>query len=162
MAQPDRRPESIIISVYGALALGVARVAHWVVPPLLLSEHPGPVLAAVKRFIAGVPAPFLAPGLIVHWREYAVAVLIGMVLHLSIVLVVRRNDANAGEPGDPSDARAKQCLNIVLIFLSFAFLTVTIISGACHDYYLTSRCGTRSARDMTPGSSCSARTEWCR
>ena len=73
MVELDRRRLILTIIFYIVLGLCWLGFALWVVPPLLLVENPGSILAAVRRHIGGVPAPFLSRGILSRWREVAAA-----------------------------------------------------------------------------------------
>ncbi len=95
MSQLNSRRLHALVTLYTALALGWIAFARWVVPPLLIVDRPGRSLAAVKRYIQNVPAPFLTRDILGCWHEFSGAVLIALVLHLSIVLILRRYDLRA-------------------------------------------------------------------
>jgi glycosyl transferase family 87 len=136
MAQSDRRRLHALVMLYVALALGWVAFARWIVPPLLIEERPGRILAFVKRSIQNVPAPFLTRDILGCWREFSEAVLIALVLHLSIVLILRREDLRGAEGRASADARPGRHGRFVLLIVPLAFLAVTVLSGARHDYFL--------------------------
>ena len=135
MAQPDRRRLHALVTLYAALALGWAAFARWVVPPLLIAERPGRIVAAVKRAIQNAPAPFLTHDILGCWREFSGAVLLALVLHLSIVLILHRYAIRGAEGRSLSDVRRARRGGFVLLVVSLAFLAVTVVYGARHDYY---------------------------
>ena len=135
MAQHDRRRLYSLVALYAALAAGWAAFAAWVVPRLLAAEHPGSVAAAVKRYLWTFASPYLARDTVGRWREFAGAVLIAIVLHLTIVLILRWFDLRAAEGRSATDVRADRRTSLLLIVVSLAFLAVTIIVGPIHDYH---------------------------
>jgi hypothetical protein len=136
MVDRDHRAVYVTISIYAILALVWLAFARWVVPPLILAENPGRAVAAIKHLMNGVPAPFLARGTINRWWEFATAVLIVMVMHLTILLLIRRYDHKTAGAGNTTDIGASRWQNAFLLFIALAFLAVTVLTGACHDYYL--------------------------
>jgi hypothetical protein len=127
-----------------ALALAWVALARWIVPPLLLAEHPGPMVAALKRFLRAQPVPFLVQDPLGQWREFATAVLIAMVMHLTIVEVLRRFDRRAG------GSRAASRASLALAIVAAAFLAVTILSGWRQDYFIYLQIWFRTRRGDDP------------
>jgi hypothetical protein len=135
MEQPDRtRPYASAI-LYAALALGWAGFARWIVPPLLVAEHPGRLVEALRRFLHVPPVVFLTQYPLGRWREFSEAVLIALALHLTIVWILRRQDGQSAGERTVGEARAARRMSLVLGLLAAAFLAVTILSGVFQDYY---------------------------
>jgi hypothetical protein len=118
-----------------ALALGWAALARWIVPPLLLAEHPGPLIEALKRSLHAPPVAFLVQDPLAQWREFSWAVLIALALHLTIVEILRRYDRRTGGPGSSRPSRAASRSSLALATVAAAFLAVTILAGARQDYF---------------------------
>jgi len=135
MAQPDRPRPHALVTLYAALALGWVAFARWVVPPLLIVERPGRAIAAVKWLIQRPPALFLPQDILSFWRDFSGAVLIALVLHLTIILILRRYDLRAAEGRSSTEVRAGRRASLMLLIVSLAFLAVTVLSGPLHDYY---------------------------
>jgi Glycosyltransferase family 87 len=135
MAQPERPWSRALVTLYVALALGWVALARWVVPPLLIVERPGRALAAVKWLIQRRPALFLPRDILSTWRDFAGAVLIALVLHLTIILILRRYDPRVAEGRSSTEVGAGRRASLVLLIVSLAFLAVTVLSGPQHDYY---------------------------
>ena len=83
--------------LYVALGLGWAGFARWVVPPLLVAAHPGPLIEALRKALHVPPVPFLCQDLLGRWREIWEATLIAMALHLTIVSILQWCDRAAAE-----------------------------------------------------------------
>ena len=135
MAQHDRPRLHVLLTLYAVLALAWLAFARWVVPPLLVAEHPPGILASLKHYIELPPALFLTWDILGRWREYSGAVLIAIVLHLTIVLILRRYDLRAAVSRPATVVRAERRVSLALLIISFVFLGVTALSGPRHDYY---------------------------
>ena len=135
MAQHDRRRLYILVSLYATLTLAWIAFAQFIVPPFLTMENPGHTWEAVRHFIQNPPGLFLTPDVLGRWREFSAAVLIALVLHLTILLILRHHDLRASEACSSTDARARHRVNFLLLILSLTFLAVTVLSGPRHDYY---------------------------
>jgi hypothetical protein len=135
MALHDRRRLYILVALYAALTVGWSAFAVWVVPPLLVADHPGSTVAAVKRYIHGFASPYLARDTVGRWREFAGAVLIAIVLHMTIVLILRWFDLRAAEGRSATDVRADHRTSLLLSIISLVFLAVTVDWGPIHDYF---------------------------
>ncbi len=135
MARPDRRLIRLVI-LYAALSLGWLAFAQWIVPPMLIQEHPGRIIALVNQSVQNVPAPFVTRDLLGCWREFASAMLIVLILHFTIVLILRRYELQ-GDPGrSPADIRLERRGHFVLLVVALAFLVTTVVCGARQDYFL--------------------------
>ncbi len=135
MAQIDRTRLQIRLALYVTLTVAWAGLARWVVPPLLVAEHPGDLHAAVKRYIQGFVTPFTGTDLLGRWVELSVAVGIAGFLHLMILLILQRYDLRAAEGRSANDLRAARCVSLSLSVLALAFLAVTVLTWPRHDYY---------------------------
>jgi Glycosyltransferase family 87 len=135
MAQQDRRWLHVLLTLYAFLALAWLAFARWVVPPVLIAEHSPGILATLKRYIELPPALFLTWDILGRWREYSGAVLIAIVLHLTIILILRRYDHRASLSLPATVLRAERRVSLALLIISFVFLGVTALSGPRHDYY---------------------------
>jgi len=135
MAQHVRHRLHAQITLYAFLALAWIAVARWVVPPLLVAEHSPGFLAYLKHHIETPPALFLTRDIVGRWREYAGAVLLAILLHLTIHLILRRYDLLATVARPATVARAERRVSLALLVISFVFLGVTALSGPRHDYY---------------------------
>jgi hypothetical protein len=135
MVAPDRPRLRVLFALYAAFALGWVALAHWVVPPLLVGDRPGRLIAAVRRYIQNAPAPFLTQDILGCWREFAGAVLIAAVLHLTIIVILRRYDFRSGAGQEWENARAGRRGSLALAIVSLAFLAVTVLSGPRQDYF---------------------------
>jgi hypothetical protein len=130
----DRHRVYWLVALYGALALAWLVFAGSVVPRLLTTEHPGSIVSAVKRYIESFAAPFIAGDVVHRWQTFWGAVLIALVLHLTIVLFLRRYDRRSELGRCTTDPRTGRRASLLLIFISLLFLAVTLISGPIHDY----------------------------
>ena len=92
MAQHDRRRLYSLLAIYGALALAWLAFAGWVVPPLLTAKQPGTDILVVKRYLDGFVSAFLPRDTLDRWRLFTQAVLIALMLHLTIVMILRWYD----------------------------------------------------------------------
>ena len=135
MARHDRYRLHVLLTLYAFLALAWLAFARWVVPPLLVAEHSPGILAYLKRYIELPPALFLSWEILGRWREYSGAVLLAIFLHLTIFLILRRQDLRAGDCRPETVLRAERRVSLALLSISFAFLGVTALSGPRHDYY---------------------------
>ena len=135
MAIPDRRRQYAIVFVYATLALAWVAFARWVVPPLLLAESPGPTIAALKRLIRGLPALFRTSDILGCWSEFSGAVLIAWFLHMSISWFLYREFPTMSWSRSSTEVRLDRLCRFFLLFLSLVFLAITVVYGACHDYY---------------------------
>jgi hypothetical protein len=135
MALHDRRRLYTLVALYAALTVGWSAFAACVVPPFLVADYPGSTVAAVKRYLHQCASPYLARDTVGRWREFAGAVLIAIVLHMTIVLILRWFDLRAAEGRSASDVRADHRTSILLSIISLVFLAVTIDWGPIHDYY---------------------------
>jgi hypothetical protein len=118
-----------------ALALGWAAFARWIVPPLLLAEHPGPLIHALKQYLRVPAVLFLVQDPQGRWREFSDAVLIAMVLHLTVVGILRWYDRPTGGARSPDESRASWRSSLALATAAAAFLAVAILAGARQDYF---------------------------
>jgi hypothetical protein len=132
---PDRTRLYAWITLDAALALGWVVFARWVVPPLLVAEHPGRRIGAVTHYLQAPPVPFLNQDLLGRWREFSEAVLIALILHLTIVVMLGRHDRRSAGEGPSMEDRTAGSMSPALGFLAGAFLAVTILSGVIQDYY---------------------------
>jgi hypothetical protein len=135
MAQHARRCLYTLVALYAALTVGWSAFAVWVVPPLLVADHPGSTVVAVKRYIHRFASLYLARDTVGRWREFAGAVLIAIVLHMTIVLILRWFDLRAAEGRSATDVRADHRTSLLLSIISLVFLAVTVDWGPIHDYY---------------------------
>jgi hypothetical protein len=135
MAQPDRSWLHELLAPYVVLTVAWVGLARWVVPPLLVAERPGSFLAAVQRYIQGFATPFTGTDLLGRWFEFSVAVVIAAVLHLTILLILRRYDLRAAEGRSATDIRAGRRVSLALSILALAFLAVTVLTWPRHDYF---------------------------
>jgi Glycosyltransferase family 87 len=135
MALTEHRRLIAPVTLYAALALGWIAVSRWIIPPLLLAEHPGRFIAFVKRSVQNVPAPFLTSDLLGCWREFSGAVLIVLILQLSIIVILFRDDSRSTAGRSSADLRTDRRGRIVLLILSLSFLAVAVLYGARQDYY---------------------------
>jgi hypothetical protein len=135
MTQPNRPRPFAPVAFYAALALGWVVFARWVAPPLLTMEHSGLTFAALKWAIRRPPALFLSDELLDRWRDFSGAVLIAIVLHMTIVLIVRGSDRRAADGRPSTEVRTGRRTSLMLQLVSLAFLAVVVLSGPCHDYY---------------------------
>lgn len=135
MAHHDRRRWHLVVTLYSALALSWVGFAHWVVLPALIAEPSGGILAFVKDYIRDKPGPFLTGSIIGRWREYSVAVLIAMALHLTILWILHRYDHQAAAWRPAKELPSRRLLSLVLSIISLVFLGAAAISGPRHDYY---------------------------
>ena len=117
------------LALYSALGLAWAAFARWVVPPMLVAEHPGPFIEALKRLLHVPPVVFLCHDLLGRWRELSGAVLIAIALHLTIVIILgwRERASTAAE--------SSRRMDLVLGLLAAAFLAVAAITPTRQDYY---------------------------
>ena len=114
MASARRRRTFELVALYVMLAAGWAALAHRV---------------------AGAPAPPRPDGShLALWWDSTGAVLIACLLHLGIVLALRRWDSQLAEGRSPADSPPDRLVNRMLILVSFLFLAVTVQTGAVHDY----------------------------
>jgi Glycosyltransferase family 87 len=134
MARHHRPRVYTLIVGYVALALAWMAFAGWVMPALLTAEHPGRTVAAVKHYIDSFFSAFLPRDAVGRWRLVAGEVLIAILLHLTIVLILRRYDSRAGQERSPTENRADRHTSVWLTIISLVFLAVTVISGPIHDY----------------------------
>jgi hypothetical protein len=123
------------VALDAAFALGWAGFARWIVPPLLVAEHPGRLIQALKQYLMPPPVLFLNQDLFGRWREFSEAVLFAVALHLTIVVMLSRSDRRAAGEGLARDDRAAGRTNLALNLLAAAFLAVTVLSGTFQDYY---------------------------
>ena len=135
MAQQVRHRLHVLLTLYTFLALAWLAFARWVVPPVLIAEHSQGIFASLKRYIELPPALFITSDILGRWREYSGAVVIAIVLHLTIILILRRYDHRASVSLPPTVLRTERGLNLALFVISFVFLGVTALSGPRHDYY---------------------------
>jgi hypothetical protein len=136
MAQIVRiRPPLRLALVYAALLAAWAGLARWVVPPLLTSDHPGPLIIALKRYLHGFATPFNDLDALGCWSELSGALIIAAILHLTILAILRRYDLGIAEGRSADDLRAARRASQVLAVLAFAFLAVAALTFPRHDYY---------------------------
>ena len=135
MVPIDRTRPLRLVALYVAVAMVWAGLARWVVPPLLVADCPGSILAAATRHIQGYATPFTGRDLLGRWFEFSVAVGIAAFLHLTILLMLLRYDRRDAEGRSAADLRAGRHVSRVLAILSFAFLAVTVLTWPRHDYY---------------------------
>jgi Glycosyltransferase family 87 len=135
MEEHDRPRLHMLLTLYAFLALAWIAFARSVVPPLLIAEHSPGILASLKRYIELPPALFITRDILGRWREYSWAVLIAIVLHMTILLILRRYDLRAVETRPAPVLRAERRVSLALFFISSVFLGVTALSGPRHDYY---------------------------
>jgi hypothetical protein len=135
MAELHRHRPYALVALYAALALGWVAFARWVIPPLLIGDRSGWAVAAVRWFIKRPPALFLARDSLSSWRDFSGAVLIALILHLTIILILRRYDVRADEGQSSTELTGGRRASILLLIVSLAFLAVTVVSGPRHDYY---------------------------
>ena len=144
-----RLPAGITLGL--ALALAWAALARWIVPPLLIAEHPEPMVAALKRSLASPARPIPRPGPDWPVARFSTAVLIAIVMQLTIVEVLRRYDRRTGGPGSSPEARAAASRSsFALAAVSAAFLAVTILAGWRQDYFLYIQMWFRTRRGDDP------------
>jgi hypothetical protein len=135
MARHNRFPVYALASIYVAIAAAWLAFAVWVVPPLLAAKDPGRTVTAVNWYIWSFACAFLAHDIAGRWRQFTLAVLIAIFLHLSIVVILRRLDRRSDSDRAPAELRAERYANLWLSFVSLVFLAVTLISGPMHDYH---------------------------
>jgi Glycosyltransferase family 87 len=133
--RPARAQLYICVVLDASFALGWAGFARWVVPPLLVAEHPGRLIQALKQYLKPTPVLFLNQDLLGRWREFSQAVLIAVALHLTIVMMLSRSDRRAAGEGLARDDRAAGRTSLALSLLAAAFLALTVLSGTFQDYY---------------------------
>ena len=133
--QNDRRQLYSLVALYGSLALGWAVFAGSVVRPLLTSEEPGRIVSAVKHYVESFPSPFIPRDIVGRWREFSGAVLLALVLHLTIVLFLRRYSLRSTLGRCSNDVPTDRQTNLLLICISLLFLAVTLYYGPIHDYF---------------------------
>ena len=123
-ASPRPRTLAALYAIPAALWIGFAR---WAVPPIIEAAYHGRGPELLNRFFrARQPHPV---GYYFHlWDDFAGAVLIAWVLHLTFVLLVRRLDR--GIDWNREAVRASRWL----VGFAAAFLGVTVLSGPRHDY----------------------------
>jgi hypothetical protein len=135
MAQPHRPERHPLFAVSVVLAVAWVGLARWVVPPLLAAQSPGPARAAVQHYLQGNATPFTSTDLLGLSTEFSVAVSIATILHLTILLILSRYDLRATGGRSPANGRGGRGVSRALAILALAFLAVTVLTGACHDYY---------------------------
>ena len=133
--QNDRRQLYSLVALYGSLALGWAVFAGSVVRPLLTSEEPGRIVSAVKHYVESFASPFIPRDIVGRWREFSGAVLLALVLHLTIVLFLRRYSLRSTLGRCSNDVPTDRQTNLLLICISLLFLAVTLYYGPIHDYF---------------------------
>src|SRR5262249_7731745 len=102
------------VALDAAFAPGWAGFARWIVPPMLVLEHPGRPIQALKQYLIPPPVLFLNQDLLGRWREFSQAVLIAVALHLTIVVMLSRSDRRTGGEGLARDDRAVGRTNLAL------------------------------------------------
>ena len=135
MAEHDRLRLRTLLALYTAGALAWLALARWVAPTLLVAEHSPGILASLKQYIEFPPALFITRDILGRWREYSGAVLIAIVLHMTIVLMLRRHDFRADESRPAAVLQGERRVSLTLMIISFFFLGVTALSGPRHDYF---------------------------
>jgi Glycosyltransferase family 87 len=135
MARHNRFRVYALASIYVAIAAAWMAFAVWVVPPLLAAKDPGKTVSAVNWYIWSFASAFLPHDIVGRWRQFTLAVLIAIVLHLTIVVILRRLDGRSESGRAPAELRAERYANLWLSFVSLVFLAVTLISGPIHDYH---------------------------
>jgi hypothetical protein len=135
MNPPDRTHLYAWTTLYAALTLGWTAFAQWVVPPLLLSNRPGPLIEAMKRQLEVPPMPFFGRTQLDRWQEFTVAVVIALALQLTIVVILNRYDRRSAEAGSPPDFRSERRTSLALGIIALVFLAVTILSGVRQDHF---------------------------
>jgi hypothetical protein len=124
------------VVLYIILGLGWVGFAVWVAPPRLVAERPGRVIEAVRRYLEAPPVPFLVQDPLGRWREFSGAVSMALVLHLTVVEILRRYDRRAQGQGSSRECRAASRLSLALAIVAAAFLAITILSGTRQDYFI--------------------------
>jgi hypothetical protein len=120
---------------YIILGIGWVALAWWIVPPWLRAEHPGPLFAIVKPLLHAPNVLFLEQDPLRRWREFSWVVLIAIVLHLTIVEILRRYDRRTHAGGPSRESRAASRSSLALAIAAAAFLAVTIVAGVRQDYF---------------------------
>jgi hypothetical protein len=127
----SRRP-SLIIAVYAMLIAGWAACAHWILPPIVAAAYQERSWSLLNHVFEGHrshPIEYYLD----RWSAFAGAVILAAVLHLVIVLYIASIDFRRKRDGLVVE-RAGSRASIVLIAVSAAFLTLTVLSGARRDY----------------------------
>ncbi len=120
----------------GALWLGVS---HLIVTPVIVSAYHGRTLPALARLMPGRSSLPVEHYLNI-WNSFSGAMLLALVAHLALLLTITRGDGvgpttAASPPRAALSARAR----LSLALFAAAFLALTVVGGARHDYlaYLT-------------------------
>jgi hypothetical protein len=139
MARHNRPSVYALASIYVAIAAAWLAFAVWVVPPLLAAKDPGKTVSAVNWYIRSFASTLLSHDIVGRWRQFTLAVLIAIFLHMTIFVILRRLDGRSATGRAPADLRAERYSNLWLAFVSLVFLAVTLIVGPIQDYhhYLT-------------------------
>jgi hypothetical protein len=135
MHRYDRGRVCSLVVFYTTLALAWLAFSRWLATPYMAMESPGQPWSTLQRLVRPLPSVVLTRDIPGAWRELSTAVLIAMLLHFTIVLILRGYDQDSGRIRTPSDARAQRRSSLWLALLSFAFLAVAALSGLIHDYF---------------------------
>ena len=130
MPENSRRFWLGVLAIYAAICVAWVGFAKLVAPTVIAAAHNGQNLLNLNWLLgeAVQPLKYYHEG----WSVVAFAVPLAVMLHLVVVVTIRRIDTNNTIAPEP--ARQIRTINAILIAFSAVFLAVTVFSGERRDY----------------------------
>jgi hypothetical protein len=116
--RPDRHTIRRLVAVYLILGIGASLLAFWIVPPLLIQAYHGRGPRLLTWLLAGRSARHSVEHYENLWYSFATAALFAGLFHLVVV----------------ATAQPMRRWRTAFALFALAFLGLTVVSGARHDY----------------------------